>query len=145
VKKLSRNDCSWADDSSKHQNGFYVPSSIRESGFFPELRSTNPDKRHILDARFNTFWPASGEVKNSALKHYTNKGTELHCTRVPHDQFSGLSPASLLIGGQLYSPVGAAWHWFVVVDSVSPEAEVIETVFSLASDFRFDLFSPDML
>ena len=26
IKKLSRNDCSWADDASKHQAGFYVPA-----------------------------------------------------------------------------------------------------------------------
>lgn len=145
IKKLSRNDCSWADDPMKHQAGFYVPASIQSSGFFPELRNTNSDKPHILDALYSTFWPASGESKESALKHYTNKGTEFHCTRVPHEQFSGLSPASLLIGGKLRAPVGSTTHWFIVVDSASQEAEIIETVFSLASDFHFDLFSPDVL
>ena len=34
VKKLARNDCSWADDpENKHQGGFYIPREIRESGF----------------------------------------------------------------------------------------------------------------
>lgn len=145
IKKLSRNDCSWADDPRKHQAGFYVPDSLQNSGFFPELRNTNPDKAHILDAFYRTFWPASGEIKESALKHYTNKGTEFHCTRVPREQFSGLSPASLLIGGKLRVPVDSASHWFIVVDSESLEAEIIETVFSLASDFHFELFSPDVL
>lgn len=145
VKKLSRNDCSWADDSKKHQAGFYVPAFIQDSGFFPELRNTNADKPHILDALFNTFWPASGEIRESALKHYTNKRTEFHCTRVPRDQFSGLSPASLLIGGKLRLPIDTATHWFIVIDSASREAEIAETVFSLASDFHFDLFSPDVL
>src|SRR5579875_2646834 len=145
IKKLSRNDCSWADDPGKHQAGFYVPASIQSSGFFPELRNTNPAKPHILDALYSTLWPASGEIRESSLKHYTNKGTEFHCTRVPREQFSGLSPASLLIGGKLRTPVDSAAHWFIVVDSASQEAEIIETIFSLASDFHFGLFSPDVL
>lgn len=145
IKKLSRNDCSWADDPGKHQAGFYVPASIQQSGFLPELSNTNPDKPHILDALYTTFWPASGELKESALKHYTNKGTEFHCTRVPKEQFAGLSPASLLVGGKLATPVGAASHWFVVVDSTSQEAEILETVFSLDADFHFGLFSPEIL
>ena len=32
VKKLSRNDTSWADDSGKHQAVFYIPRDGRESG-----------------------------------------------------------------------------------------------------------------
>ncbi len=145
IKKLSRNDCSWADDPSKHQAGFYVPATIQQSNFFPELRNTNPDKPHIYDTLFSTFWPASGELRGSALKHYSNKGAEYHCTRIPKDQFAELSPASLLIGGVLREPVGSAFHWFLVVDSISQEAEIIETVFSLDADFHFDLFSPDAL
>ena len=81
--------------------GFYVPASIQESHFFPELKNTNPEKPHIYDALIHTFWPASGELRESALKHYSNKGTEYHCTRIPKDQFADLSPASLLIGGLL--------------------------------------------
>jgi hypothetical protein len=145
IKKLSRNDCSWADDPGKHQAGFYVPASVQQSRFFPELRNTNSDKPHILDTFYRTFWPATGEVRLSALKHYTNKGSEFHCTRIPHDQFSGLSPASLLLGGKLEEPIDGAVHWFSVVDSASQEAEIIETVFSLQSDFHFGLFSPNVL
>jgi len=145
IKKLSRNDCSWADDPRKHQAGFYVPDAVRKSGFFPELANTNPARPHIIDARYDTFWPASGEIKNSALKHYTNKGTEFHCTRVPREQFASLSPASLLIGGRLRKSVDAAQHWFIVVDSATEEAEIIEAVFSLDSDFHFGLFSPNVL
>jgi hypothetical protein len=145
LKKLSRNDCSWADDSGKHQAGFYVPASIQDSDFFPAVRNSNPDKAHILDARYLTLWPASGEIKKSALKHYTNKGTEFHCTRIPRDQFGGLSPASLLVGGKLRTPVSDAQHWFVVVDSESTEAEIIETAFSLDSDFHFGIFDPAVL
>lgn len=145
IKKLSRNDCSWADDPGKHQAGFYVPATIRQSGFLPDLRNTNADKPHILDAFYDTFWPASGEIRTSALKHYTNKGTEFHCTRVPRDQFADLSPASLLVGGKLLAPVDTASHWFIVVDSTSREAEIIETVFSIDADFHFGLFTPDAL
>lgn len=145
IKKLSRNDCSWADDPSKHQAGFYVPASIQESHFFPELKNTNPEKPHIYDALIHTFWPASGELRESALKHYSNKGTEYHCTRIPKDQFADLSPASLLIGGLLKEPIGPASYWFIVIDSISPEAEIVETTFSLESDFHFGLFSPDSL
>ena len=145
IKKLSRNDCSWADDPSKHQAGFYIPDSIQQSGFFPELRNTNPDKPHIFDTFIETFWPASGERKTSALKHYSNKGTEFHCTRVPRDQFAGLAPASILIGGNLCEEIGDASFWFIVVDSTSNEAEIIEATFSLDSDFHFGLFSPSQL
>lgn len=145
IKKLSRNDCSWADDPSKHQAGFYVPASIQESRFFPELRNTNPEKPHIYDALIGTFWPSSGELRESALKHYSNKGTEYHCTRIPKDQFADLSPASLLLGGLLKEPVGSAFYWFIVIDSISPEAEIIEATFLLESNFHFGIFSPDSL
>ena len=145
IKKLSRNDCSWADDASKHQAGFYVPASVQQSRFFPPLHNSNPDKPHIFDAMFETFWPSSGESRTSALKHYSNKGSEYHCTRVPKEQFSDLAPASLLIGGAMDRPVGTAFHWFMVIDSTSPEAEIIEAAFALDSGFHFGLFAPDEL
>lgn len=145
IKKLSRNDCSWADDPGKHQAGFYVPASVQQSGFFPELHNTNPEKPHILDTFYKTLWPATGEIRQSALKHYTNKGSEFHCTRIPHDHFSDLSPASLLLGGKLDEPINGAFHWFFVIDSTSPEAEIIEAAFVLQSDFHFGLFSPNAL
>lgn len=142
VKKLSRNDCSWADLPGSHQSGIYIPSAIQESGFFPELENTNPKKPHVYDTFFETLWPASGEVRQSRLKHYSNKGREFHFTRLPKEQFSGLSPASLLLGGLLKAPVESARYWFIVVDSVSETAEIIESVFSLQIDFHFDLFAP---
>lgn len=141
VKKLSRNDCSWADHPGSHQSGIYIPSAIQESGFFPELENTNPDKPHVYDTFFETLWPASGEIRQSRLKHYSNKGREFHFTRLPKDQFSGLSPASLFVGGLLKPSLGSPRYWFIVVDSVSEEAEIIESVFSLQTDFHFDLFA----
>ena len=146
IKKLARNDCSWADGAENgHQNGMYIPREIREAGFFPPLRNTNPDKPHIFDARFETFWPGAGETKPSSLKHYSNKGTEMHFTRVPREEFSGLTPASWLLGGKTDIPIGEARHWFMVIDSASDEAELLESLFALDSNFHFDLFDPGKL
>lgn len=145
LKKLSRNDTSWADDSGKHQAGFYIPSEIRESGFFPRLTATNPDKPHIFFAPCTSFWPQTGEVKASGIRHYSNKGPETHFTVIPHDVFAGLSPASLLLAGKLLQPMGEATHWFVVMDSTSEDAEILETTLDIGSDFHFGLFDAGML
>lgn len=146
IKKLSRNDCSWADDSSKHQNGFYVPAKIRMSGFFPEMFE-KPSKPHIYEAEFYTKWPGvDGEVKLSSLKHFSNKGSEAHVTRVPKSEFSKLTPASLLVGGVLRVPEdGVIRYWFVVVDAGSEDAEIVETVFELGVDFECALFDPQQI
>jgi len=143
IKKLSRNDCGWADGSENgHQNGVYIPRSIRESNFFPQLKNVNPSKPHIFEAQFKTLWPETGEIKNSSLKHYSNKGTEMHFTGVPKDEFAGLTPASLLIGGILREPEGDVSHWFMVVDSALEEVELIEAMFELGADFHYGLFNP---
>lgn len=155
IKKLSRNDCSWADSSKNgHQNGFLIPREIAESGYFPELHRTNPEKPHILDCTYPTLWPASGEVKSSTIKYFSlrNPGKESERPRyewqhtgVPKEQFQALSPASLLVGGIFKKSVSGADYWFVVVDSTSDEAEIIETIFSLDADFHFGLFPPDVV
>lgn len=142
VKKLARNDCSWADDPGKHQYGIYIPQKIRESGFFPPLTNTNPEKPHIFEVQFQTMWSATGEVRNSSLKHYSNKGTEMHFTGVPKDQFTELTPASLLLGGLFKQPHGETRHWFLVLDSASEEAELLETIFNLEADFHHALLDP---
>lgn len=145
VKKLARNDSSWADDPGKHQSGFFVPVEIAKSRYFPPLKNTNPKRPHILDVAYTTLWPASGEIKKSTIKHYSNKGSEYHHTGIPKDQFAALTPASLLISGKLTMPEGSATHWFMVIDSASDEAEFIENAFSLAVDFHFGLFKPDII
>lgn len=143
IKKLSRNDCVWADDRKNgHQSGFYIPRDIRQTDFFPALRNINPEKPHIFFASLVTFWPATGEFKSSKLRHFSNKGSEMHFTCVPKEHFSALTPASLLIGGTLREAQGDAHHWFMVVDSASEEAEVLETMFDLNADFHFGLFEP---
>lgn len=142
LKKLSRNDTSWADDSGKHQAGFYVPREVRESGFFPALAATNPEKPHIFHASCMTFWPQTGESKTSGMRHYSNKGPETHFTVVPRDLFSGLNPASWLMAGVFKELVAGATHWLVVIDSMSADAETLETVLDIRSDFHFGLFDP---
>lgn len=142
IKKLSRNDCSWADDSRKHQSGPYIPHEIRESGFFPELKNLNAEKSHIFESPLPTIWPTTGEAKKSNLKHYSNKGSEMHFTGVPKDEFSGLTPASVLIGGVLRRPVGDIHHWFMTIDSATEAAELLESIFDLGTDFHFGIFDP---
>lgn len=145
IKKLSRNDCGWADGASfGHQNGVYIPRDIRESNFFPALQNINSDKAHIFEAALPTLWPSTGEIKSSKLKHYSNKGTEMHFTGVPREEFSQLTPASLLIGGLLLRPIGESCYWFMVIDSASTEAEMLESNFDLSADFQHGLFEPKL-
>ncbi len=144
LKKLSRNDTSWADDRGKHQAGFYIPRTIRESRFFPTLAVRN-DKPHIFQSDCPTFWPQTGERKASGMRHYSNKGSETHFTVIPHELFRGLSPASWLLGGRLMDPVTDARHWFVVINSTSQDAELLETALDISAEFHFDIFDPSQL
>lgn len=147
VKKLSRNDCGWADSRENgHQSGPYIPHDIRKAGFFPELQNTNPDKPHIYDVQFETYWPSVDERKLSVFKHYSNKGSEAHMTHVPKSEFAGLAPASWLVGGTLQVPIdGSCRYWFMVIDSESEEAETLETVLELSSEFHYGIFDPTQL
>lgn len=144
LKKLSRNDTSWADDKGKHQAGFYIPRAIRESGYFPALIARD-DKPHIFQSDCKTFWPQTGEHKSSGMRHYSNKGPETHFTVIPHELFKGLSPASWLLGGRLREPVADAQYWFMVINSVSQDAEILETALDISAEFHFDLFDPSQL
>ena len=141
LKKLSRNDASWAEGGG-HQSGFYVPRLVRESGFFPELIARE-DLPHIYESLCPSFWPQTGEVRStSGIKYYSNKRSECHFTRIPAELFAGLSPASWLLSGTLMEPEGDAHHWFMVIDSASPDAEILESRLDIQSDFHFSLFSP---
>lgn len=143
LKKLSRNDTSWADGQS-HQNGFYVPHEIREAGFFPTLQP-RVDKPHILVAECPSLWPQTGEITRTSLRHYSNKGHEAHFTVPPKELFEGLTPASWLLGGTFRSPEADAHHWFVVIDSGSSDAEILETALDIGSDFHFAELAPGQL
>lgn len=151
VKKLSRNDVSWADSHEHgHQNGFFIPRPIAESGFFPELKNSNPAKPHVFDAEYQAIWPASGEMKRATIKHYSQRNPgnkekarpryEWQHTGIPREQFRNLSPASLLLVGKLGREISGALYWFMVIDSASEEAEIMETVLDLDSDFHSGLF-----
>lgn len=141
IKKLSRNDHSWADDPKKHQNGVFIPSDAMMSGFFPDLENKNIEKPHIKEANIFTFWPVTGELKKSALKHYTNKGNEVHLTGVPKSEFSGLSPASFLIGGKFKSPIEKkSDYWFLTMDSLGDDAESLETALELSYNFHSAIY-----
>lgn len=143
LKKFSRNDTSWADGQG-HQNGFYVPHEIREAGFFPPLQQRE-DKPHIFIADCPSVWPQTGELKPTKLRHYSNKGHEAHFTVPPKELFEGLTPASWLLGGIFRSPEGDAHHWFVVIDSDSADAEILETALDIGSDFHFAELAPEQL
>jgi hypothetical protein len=145
VKKLSRNDTSWADDAGKHQAGFYIPREIRESDYFPRLEAGNPEKPHIFRAACPVLWPQTGEMTVSNMSHYSNKGPETHFTVIPRGLFRGLNPASLLVGGRLAEKIADARYWFVVLDSTSNEAELLETALDLDSQFHSGLFEPSAL
>lgn len=145
VKKLSRNDTSWASDTGKHQAGFYIPRPIREAGFFPELRAENPDKPHIFTAEVTALWPQTGETTLSSMRHYSNKGPETHFTRLPKILFRGLTPASLLVAGRFVRPVAGCGWWIVTLDSAGEEAELLETVLDLPVDFHHQLFPASSL
>ena len=140
VKKLSRNDTSWASDAGKHQAGFYIPRPIREAGFFPELRAENPDKPHIFTAEVAVLWPQTGETTLSSMRHYSNKGPETHFTRLPRTLFKDLTPASLLLAGRLVTPIAGCGWWIVTLDSAGEEAELLETMLDLPVDFHHQLF-----
>lgn len=146
IKKLSKNDCSWADDPNKHQNGFFIPITVMNSDFFPKLKNKNVEKPHILEESITTFWPMMGELKQSNLKHYSNKGNEVHLTGVPKHEFSSLSPASFLICGKFKSiDINNAQYWIVTIDSVSESAELLESVMEFAYDFNIALYNPQDL
>lgn len=144
LKKLSRNDCSWADaPRDLHQAGFYVPRDARAGDFFPELTNRNPSKPHIFEAEIQTEWLGSDEQRLSRLVHYSNKGHETHVTRVPREEFSGLTPASLLICGRVGMYEGTAAYWFAIVDSASEAASILESVFDLGVGFHNGFFKPE--
>ncbi len=141
VKKLSRNDTSWADDKGKHQAGFYIPRPVREHGFFPSLEALNPGKPHIYTAEVSVLWPQTGETTMSSMRHYSNKGPETHFTRLPKHLFESLTPASLLLCGRLVRPTAGANWWIVVLDSASEEAELLETILDIGIEFHHGIYA----
>jgi hypothetical protein len=141
VKKLARNDTSWADGGS-NQAGFYIPRAIRETGFFPPLQADNPAKLHIFHTELGILWPQTGETTLSQMRHFSNKGAEAQVTVLARPLFVGLTPASLILIGRLENPLASCAYWAVVLDSATEEAELLETALDLGAGFHFGLFDP---
>ena len=138
VKRLSRNDRSWADDPDKHQGGFYIPAEQRKSGFFPQLHPRT-DKPHIYRAEIRTHWLTSRETRSSRLIHYSNKGSEAHITRVPKGHFRGLTPASFIVLGR--DRENSAIFHCMTIDAVDELASELEGTLGLKPDFRCGVFN----
>ncbi|TWI11986.1 type II restriction endonuclease [Aerolutibacter ruishenii] len=141
IKKLSRNDTSWTSGGS-NQAGFYVPRPIRDAEFLPTLKADNPAKPHIFHAEVGILWPQTGEITRSQIRHFSNKGAEVHITRVARSLFKELTPASLLLMGRFKTSSEDMNYWAVVIDSASEEAELLETVFDLDASFHYAIFAP---
>jgi len=124
AKTLSKNDYSWAVNPNIHQGGFYIPAMVRQSGFFPELLSRS-DKPHIFDSVLNTKWLQINEAKESRLVWYSNKGPETHLTKVPHDLFKDLSPASMVLIGKSIE-INNVYNCLIVDSSSEEYLDVIE-------------------
>lgn len=141
VKKLANNDRRWADSPENgHQNGPYIPTEFRMEDFFPPLENINPLKPHILECTIQTCWIRTGELKDSRLVNYSNKGKECHLTRVVKSEFAGIYPSSWLIIGR-HNEAGNTVYYCLVIDSADHEgASYLETVFDLESDFEYSLF-----
>ena len=114
--------------------------AIIEYNFLPRVSARRSDKPHILDANVQTLWLRSGEIKESRLVHYTNKGSEVQFTGVPKEAFSGLNPASLLVMGRVERDYDNVDYWCVVLDSQSDDANWIETLYDLGTDFHARVF-----
>lgn len=140
IKKLSRNDRDWARLPNKHQNGFYVPKELRDSGFFPrmEQKEREAGADEIREVYFPTDWPQYEiEGQRSRLVNYRSKGEETHLTRVPKEAFSELAPASYVIVAAI--PGSDAFRC-LTVDAGSDEAFYIEQAFSLDAEFEAAIF-----
>ncbi|WP_430292892.1 type II restriction endonuclease [Pseudomonas sp. B1-22] len=141
IKKLSNNDRKWADGPEfGHQNGPYIPLELREGSFFPSLSNATSSAAHIYECRIQTCWVRTGEVKQSRLVNYSNKGKECHLTGVPKAEFAGIGPASWFLAGRHEDSTGVTYYC-VVLDSADEEGSAyVETIFELDSAFEYSLF-----
>lgn len=142
VKKLSNNDRRWADGPEYgHQNGPYIPLEWRIGTFFPEIENTNLSKPHILERLIKTCWIRTGELKESRLVNYSNKGTECHLTRVVKSEFAGIRPASWLVVGKSNASEEAIYYCLVIDSADDEGATYLETALELDSKFEYALFN----
>jgi hypothetical protein len=140
LKKLARNDCSWADDPMKHQGGPFLPQAAFDTGFFPNLENINTQKPHIYEAVIEIAWLSQSEVKEGRLVHYSNKGSERHLTRVSKADFAALTPASFLLIAKIR---GERRYEALTIDSATTSAEWLEDRLRLSSDFSLAMFTAE--
>lgn len=145
LKKLSLNDWQWTEDPDKHQDGAYIFKTERDSGFFPPLTPApiKPGGKPIFHAFFNISWPALDcpIVKEARLVNWRSKGEETHLTRVAHEAFTGLNPASLLLIAKTGVGVDAQYS-ATTVDSSSSGYRYLEDLFDLPPQFCSGIFEP---
>lgn len=144
IKKLSKNDRSWAFPiKESNQDGFYVPLEWR-GGFFPtdEEMPRREDKPHIYMAPLKFRWPL---VNDAILQHnyrrFTIKGREGHLTVPPKQAFETLGPASFLVVAEILEDGEKVFN-AVTIDSSSPVYEILETRFDLGHAFLAGVFDP---
>jgi len=142
IKKLANNDRKWADgEEYGHQNGVYIPREWRVDGFFPCLENINSNKPHIFEKIIKTRWIRTGELKESRLVNYSNKGAECHLTRVPKIEFVGISPASWLVVGKCRNKNTENYDCLIVDSSDEDGCTYLENSYELGSDFEYGIFS----
>ena len=145
LKKLSLNDWQWTEDPDKHQDGAYIFKTERDSGFFPPLTPApiKPGGKPIFHAFFNISWPALDYpiIKEARLVNWRSKGEETHLTRVAHEAFTGLNPASLLLIAKTGVGVDAQYS-ATTVDSSSSGYRYLEDLFDLPPQFCSGIFEP---
>jgi len=146
LKKLSLNDWQWTEDPAKHQDGAYIFKAERDSGFFPPLAPApiRPGGKPIFEAFFNIHWQAleCPRVIEARLVNWRSKGEETHLTRVAHEAFTGLSPASFLLIAKTGVGVDAQYS-ATTVDSSSAGHRYLEDLFDLPPQFCSGIFEPE--
>jgi len=144
IKKLSKNDRSWAWPlPQSHQAGIYVPLSFR-GDFFPSDKalSAREDKPHIRQIQIRTLWlGVNEEITFMTYRRFTNKGPEGHLTVPPKKAFASIDPASFLVMARKKDDLGVYFEC-LTVDSGSSAYGLLERQFDILPAFLDGLFAP---
>lgn len=147
IKKLSKNDRSWAWPEHKcHQDGFYVPLEFRGC-FFPADQDlqTRSDKPHILQTSIRARWPGfRDDAKEMTYRRFTNKVSEAHFTVPPKAAFANIGPASFIVLGRKRDDDGVFFDC-LTIDSESLVYALVEQQFELLPSFLVGVFEPPQI
>ena len=132
LKKLSRNDRSWADGGS-HQYGVLIPNQVEDTYFFPPFGSGT-------GVLFQIYWPESDVSTESRYVYYESKN-EYRLTRIPKEEFAGLSPGSFLLISKHRREGAYIWK-AITIDSLSEEYNYIERRLELPVKFSWGIEKP---